>query len=92
MNIHVYKTVDKRGFFYTMKSKEGCGSLNAGCISTIAHVAKIKLNDLLEKAEQVSIDFSPFHDIEWSSGSDPVRCFTLSKEEQEIFWLHFLKN
>lgn len=94
MNIHVYKTISPQGKVnYTSKSKDERGSIGVGSIGETASVVRGNLYKFLKEGiEQVSIDFSQFHDVEWTSGSEPVRCLALSREEQEVFWLHFLRS
>jgi hypothetical protein len=78
---------------YIGKAEDWLYPINKKFIHEIAHIAKIVLHgSLVEGDKQVSIDFSPFHDIEWANGAEPRRCFSLTEGEQEAFWLHFLKN
>ena len=95
MNIRVYKTVSPRDTVnFTIKSKDGRGSTSVGSIGEIAGIVKRRLHRTLKGgAEQVSIDFTPFHNIEWTSTLlEPKRCLPLSVEEQEVFWLYFSKK
>lgn len=89
MNIHVYRQTYSNGIHnYTLKEED---IRSVGCtdsIKDIALAAKRKLNNFLG---QRTIDFHPFHDVEWPSGLAPRRCFPLTPEEQAEFWLYFTK-
>jgi hypothetical protein len=95
MNIHVYKTVTAIGIVrYVMKLKDGTDIIIEKSIKDVACVVQISVNNFFKKNKlaQATIDFTPFHDIEWLSGFPAERCFPLSEGEQEAFWLHFLKS
>ena len=94
MNRRIYKIVTTRGsVHYATKTKDGRGSTRVDSIMQMASIIKRRLNkSLKEGAGLVSIDFSPFHDVEWANGRPPVRCLPLTDGEKEAFWLHFLKS
>lgn len=59
--------------------------------------AALIVRDIFEKESQkhpggflFSINFTPFHDIEWPSGMIPKRCLPLTPDEQKYFWEHFV--
>lgn len=91
MHIRVYRItlVDGR-LAYEQKETDGRGSMGCSSIFSLAHNARAAVERMLsEGCLHVSIDFSPFHDIDCYSDLAPRFCSPLSGEERAMFWTHF---
>jgi hypothetical protein len=95
--IHVYKEVFSDGqTCFTNKTKDDRGSVSCATLHVIAENARFEkdslLGNLVLDVGLVSIDFTPFHDIECPFGLAPRRCVPLSADEQLKFWQYFTQE
>ncbi len=92
MNIRAYKVrlPDGNPVFEIKKNDSG-GGCECSNILTLAKTVKEVATRYFEENNfsQVSIDFSPFHDIECASGLSPKLCIALSEKEKQKFWKYY---
>jgi hypothetical protein len=97
VNYHVYKKVNSEGqTHYEGKQGDLRSSSWDKSLEVIALRVWTGLDYCHRHAEEVdlgvtSINFTPFHDIEWIKGYKPERCFPLTEEDRAEFWKHFAK-
>jgi len=90
MNIRVFKVMfpdGKISFEYRCYNR-GC---DCGSIQLIAETVKEEVTKILQNISfaKISIDFTPFHDIECPSDLSPRFCMALSEDEKKEFWEYY---
>ena len=86
INIRIYKVIFPNGqSAYEIKS---CDSRGGGGFSNLKSLAKNIGSECenLESFNQLTIDFNPFHKIEYPGGLVPRKCIPLTGGEIEEFW------
>ena len=93
-NIRVYRIKLKNGSScFHEKQHDACGGTATGSMPQMAaHVKSLVAQILVKDTSMVSIDFKPFHDIEYTDDLQPRLCTPLTAAEQVEFWKHYTKN
>ena len=92
MNIRVFRTVFPNGTTCCqIKTGDSRAGVGFGTLEEAAKHVRFMVTDTHKVDSYVTIDFSPFHDIECPNKLEPCICYSLSAEEQGEFWRHFSK-
>jgi hypothetical protein len=94
MNIRVYKVIYPGGLtvFESLddNGRDGYGNIHE--IALLVRSGVVRHFKAAGPVEQVTIDFSPFHDIEHCSGPTPRLCVALSEKEKQEFWKYYNRS